>query len=322
MDLRSLRYFVYIAEARSFSRASTLLRIAQPALSRQIRKLETELNAELFLRTGRHLELTEAGSMLLQRAHFLLQQAQQAADDIRSQAHQISGTVTIGLSPASYEMIAPLAIAACATRHPHIRINLVEGFSAFIYDKLLQHELDLCLLHNPPAQQGIEFMPLVTEQMYLIGPGKNVGLLPVKAGMKLESLPLVLPNATHGMRLVIDQALGSRSDKLNIAVQVDGFITTKAVVAAGLGYTILPLSAVSHEVASGRLSATRLRRPEIPWTLTLAWNSGRRTIRRVEAVRTVIFEEIRRLGQSRHWPGSAATIHVQKAPAQESTGQR
>jgi LysR family nitrogen assimilation transcriptional regulator len=314
MDLRALRYFIYIAEARSFSRASTLLRIAQPALSRQVRKLEQELGVELFLRTGRHLELTEAGSILLQRSHALMQQAQQAADDVRSQAREVSGVVTLGLSPAAYEMIGPLIVQGCMRRHPKIRINFVEGFSAFIFDKLVQHELALCLLHNPPPQQGIEVQPLVAEPMFLVGPGAGASIPPVKAGMKLDKLPLILPNKTHGMRLLIDQALGSRSDDLNVTVQVDGFVTTKALVAAGLGYTILPYSAVSRDVESGRLSATRLRSPEIIWTLTLAWSADRRAIRRVDAVRSIIFEEIQNFSGARKWPGSGALIQVGSKP--------
>ena len=74
MDFRALRYFVHVAEARSFSKAAVQLRVAQPALSRAIRKLEDELGVELVLRTGRQLELTEAGLLLLQRAHSLTRQ--------------------------------------------------------------------------------------------------------------------------------------------------------------------------------------------------------------------------------------------------------
>ena len=68
MELRTLRYFVHVAEARSFSKASVFLRVAQPALSRHIRKLEDEIGMPLFVRAGHHLELTEAGSLLLNRA--------------------------------------------------------------------------------------------------------------------------------------------------------------------------------------------------------------------------------------------------------------
>src|SRR5580704_1299067 len=89
MDLRALRYFVHVAEARSFSKAAVQLRIAQPALSRQIRKLEDEVGLALILRTRRQLELTDAGLLLLQRAHSLLRQAAQTADDVRAHGSRV-----------------------------------------------------------------------------------------------------------------------------------------------------------------------------------------------------------------------------------------
>src|SRR6267154_1681195 len=104
MDLRTLRYFVYVAEARSFSKASLQLRVAQPALSRQIRKLEDELGVELVLRTGRQLELTDAGLLLLQRAHSLMRQVAQTEDDVRAHGSRIRGTMTLGGSPATCEV--------------------------------------------------------------------------------------------------------------------------------------------------------------------------------------------------------------------------
>ena len=314
MDLRALRYFIYIAEARSFSRAATLLRIAQPALSRQVRKLEIELGVELFLRTGRHLELTEAGAILLQRANSLMQQAQQAADDVRSQARDISGVVALGISPAASELIGPLIMGASSRKNPKIQLNFVEGFSGFIFEKLVQHELALCILHNPPPQLGIETQPLVAEPMFLVGPAAGRGIPPVKSSMKLDGIPLILPNKTPGMRILIDQALGPGGDKLNIAAQVDGFVTTKALVAAGIGYTILPFSAFGRDIENGSLSATRLRHPEIQWTLTLAWNADRRAVRRVEAVKSIIYDEIRNFSGGRKWPGSGATILVGTTP--------
>jgi len=310
VDLRALRYFVYIAEARSFSRAATVLRIAQPALSRQVRKLEIELDVELFRRTGRHLELTDAGDTLLQRAHSLMRQAQQAADDVRSQAREISGVVTIGVSPAATELIGPLIMSATMRRYPGIRLHFIEGFSRFIFEKLAQQELSLCILHNPPPQQGIEVQPLVAEPMFLVGPGPGRAIPPVKTTMRLEKIPLILPNKTHSMRLLIDQALGLEGDNLNIAAQVDGFVTTKALVAAGLGYTILPYSAVGLDVKNGGLSAIRLRNPEILWTLSLAWSAERRAVRRLEAVKSVIIEEIGSLSKAGKWPGERASAHV------------
>ncbi len=294
MDLRALRYFVYVAEARSFSKAAVQLHVAQPALSRQIRKLEDELGIELVLRTRRQLELTDAGLLLLQRAHSLIRQVAQTADDVRAQGSRIRGTITLGVSPAISEVLGPLIVRQCAMQYPDLRLNFVEGFSSFIFKRLIDQELTLCLMHNPPRHQGIEIEPLLTEPMYLVGPSAAAGK-PAKAGMTLDRVPLILPNRTHSLRMLIERAVAEQGGRLDVAVQVDGYTTTKALIAAGLGYTILPYSAVHQEVEAGQLSAVRLRKPALSWTLSVAYRKDQRTARAVMALRDVIAGEVGKL---------------------------
>ena len=259
MDLRALRYFVYVAEARSFSKAAVQLGVAQPALSRQIQKLEDELGLGLILRAGRQLELTEAGLLLLERAHSLIRQVAQTADDVRAHGARIRGTLTVGVSPTVSEAVGPGIVRECAARHPDVRLNFVEGVSAFIFKRLIDQELTLCLMHNPPRHQGIEIEPLFEEPMVLVGPGREAaGHPPVKDGMALDLLPLILPHRTHGLRMALERAMAEQGGKFDVAVQVDGYTTTKAFVAAGLGYTVLPLSSVR---AGGRAQAALRRAP-------------------------------------------------------------
>ncbi len=293
MDLRALRYFVYVAEARSFSKAAVQLGIAQPALSRQIRKIEDELGIELILRAGRQLELTEAGFLLLQRAHSLIRQVAQTAEDVRAHSARIRGTITIGVSPTVSESVGPGIAGECAARHPDVRLNFVEGVSAFIFKRLIDQELTLCLMHNPPRHQGIEIEPLLTEPMYLVGPGAvSAGQPPVKPGTRLDNLPLILPNRTHSLRMLVDRAVAEQGGRFRIAFQVDGYTTTKAFVAAGLGYTILPYSSVRDAVEAQQLSAVRLHKPKLTWTLSIAYRKDQRTGRAVMALRDIIAAKV------------------------------
>jgi LysR family nitrogen assimilation transcriptional regulator len=294
MNLRALRYFVYVAEARSFSKAAVQLGIAQPALSRQIRKLEDELGLELIVRAGRQLELTEAGLLLLQRAHSLIRQVAQTADDVRAHGSRIRGALTIGVSPTVSEVVGPGIVRECAARYPEVRLNFVEGFSAFIFKRLVDQELTLCLMHNPPRHQGIEIDPLFAEPMYLVGPGSvSAGRPPVKDGMPLDRLPLILPNRTHSLRMLLERAVAEQGSRFDVAVQVDGYTTTKAFVAAGLGYTVLPLSSVRQEVERKQLSAVRLRKPKLSWTLSLAYRKDQRTAHAVMALRDIIASQVK-----------------------------
>jgi len=297
MDIRALRYFTYVAEARSFSKAAVHLRIAQPALSRQIRKLEEELGIELILRGRRQLELTDAGLLLLQRAHALIRELAQTADDVRAQGSRIRGTVTLGVSPTVCETLGPPIARLCAARHPELKLNFVEGFSAFIFQRLIDQELTLCLMHNPPRHRGIAIEPLLTEPMYLVGPGRAATpqVPPADAGMTLDRVPLILPNHTHSLRVLIERATAESGASFQVAVEVDGYTTTKALIAAGLGYTILPYSSVHREVEGGALSAVRLRKPELAWTLCLAYWKDRRSAPAVSALRDIIASETERL---------------------------
>jgi LysR family nitrogen assimilation transcriptional regulator len=271
MELRTLRYFVQVAEAESFSRAGEHLRVAQPALSRQIRKLEDELGPRLFVRTGRRIELTEAGQLLLVRARALLRQAANLADEVRTASSDLSGTVSVGISPAVSEMLAPIVFEGCRQDHPNLRVQFVEGFSRLIMEQLLNQELTLCLLHNPPAHAALSIHPIVRETMYLIGPASRASdLPPVEDGMYTGTLPLILPNESHALRILIERGMAETGEKLNVAVQTDGLVTTRALVIAGCGYTILPYSSVHDLMATGRVSAARLSHLNIPWTLSLA----------------------------------------------------
>lgn len=321
MDLRTLRYFVHVAEARSFSKAALQLRIAQPALSRQIRKLEDEVGIALILRTRRQLELTDAGLLMLQRAHSLLRQAAQTADDVRAYGSRIHGTVTLGVSPTVCEVLVPRIVRDCAARHPELRLNFVEGVSGFIFGRLINHELTLCLMHNPPRHRGIEIEPLLSEPMYFIGPGsRSEALPPVKPRTMLDDVQLILPNRTHGLRMLVERAAAEHGTHLNVAIQVDGYVTTKALVAAGLGYTVLPYSAARAEVDNGQLSAVRLRKPALsPWTLSAAYRKDHGPALGVTALRNIIAGAVDALAADGFW-GELGESHRQNKRPEAKAG--
>jgi LysR family nitrogen assimilation transcriptional regulator len=92
--------------------------------------------------------------------------------------------------------------------------------------------------------------------------------------------------------MLIDRAVAEHGGRFEVTVQVDGYTTTKALVAAGLGYTILPYSSVRREVESGQLSAVRLRAPVLSWTLSIAYRKDQRTARAVMAMRDIIAAEV------------------------------
>lgn len=132
--------------------------------------------------------------------------------------------------------------------------------------------------------------------MYLVGPAAASGrLAPASAAMTLDRVPLILPNRTHSLRMLIERAVAEQGGRLGEVIQVDGYTATKAFVGGGLGYTVLPYSSVRREVESGQFSAVRLRRPALTWTLSVAYRKDQRTARAVAAVRDIIAGEVGKL---------------------------
>lgn len=308
MDLRELRYFISVAEMKSFSKASLHLHVAQPALSRQIRKLEDELGVQLFIRAGGGLRITDAGALLLQRAQSLLRQVAITADDVRAQANSVSGTITLGTPPAAGEILVPSVIRECRRRYPGIQLNIVEGFSGFLYERLLNRELTLCVLHNPVPHPDVEIEPLLVEHMHLVGPGVLAweGAVPPctpELGTRLDQLPLILPSRPHSLRVLIENSLSEHGMRLNLAHQVEGLYMIKALVSEGVGYTVLTYGSVCREVEAGTLSETLLRDPEISWNFCIV-HGHEPVARPVKALIEIIRDEACKLVDEGKWRGT------------------
>ena len=129
MEIKQLRYFVQVAELGGFTRAAIVLRVAQPALSRQVRALEVELRQPLFDRNGRGVTLTEAGKRLLAHGRGILQQVERARQDLDDQRGAVSGLLSVGLPPSvSRTLTAPL-VEAFRERFAGATLTVVEGLS-------------------------------------------------------------------------------------------------------------------------------------------------------------------------------------------------
>src|SRR5579871_2832719 len=134
MDFRQLRTFSCVAELGSLSKASDTLRVAQPALSRQIKLLEHELRAELFTRNGRGMVLTEAGRLLLARTSGIVRQIDQIRDDIQSHAGAPSGRVVLGLVPTVSCVLSARLARLTVESYPDISLCIVESYSGHLVD--------------------------------------------------------------------------------------------------------------------------------------------------------------------------------------------
>ncbi len=267
MDLRQLESFVAIADSGSLSRAAVALNLAQPSLSRQLAQLESELGQRLLVRTGRGVQPTAAGEVLLGHARSMLDTAQRARDELRDLTDNPTGRITVGLPPRVALGLSMPLVQGFRARFPRAVITVIEGLSLGLRESLIAGRLDLALLFDPQPSPLLRVEPLMRERLILVAPPGS--RLPARAGLaSLAAYPMVLPNAPNAIRGLVDAMLRPRGIALQVIAEVGAVQTVMALVAQGVGCTIVPESALP--VAGGRLAWAPIGPPAIWNALVLA----------------------------------------------------
>jgi LysR family nitrogen assimilation transcriptional regulator len=294
MDLRQLRTFSCVAELGSLSKASDKLRVAQPALSRQIKLLEHELRAELFTRNGRGMLLTEAGRLLLARTAGIVRQIDQIRDDIQSSEGQPSGRVVLGLVPTVSCVLSARLARRTVENFAGISLCIVESYSGHLTEWLRRGEMDLAVIYGPSIDLHLTVQSLGRDDIVAVGP-RGSGLAQKKQIdiAWLLRQRLVLPSHSHGLRALIEHAAAKRKLKLDVQLEADSFRVLTSLVEEGLGYTLLPPSSVRHEVADGRLETARISSPAPTRELTLASPLDHPGSKAITLISTLLRSEIR-----------------------------
>jgi LysR family transcriptional regulator, nitrogen assimilation regulatory protein len=270
-DIRELRTFVQAARAGSISRAAEQLNIAQPALSRQMHRLEQELGVPLLVRHGREVTLTQAGALLLERAEVLIRQFEQIPHDVRTSEDNFTGHVVLGVPPAAGLLVAPAVYKLFRARWPNAALQIREGISSLLEEWLLDRRLDIAVLHNPPPLDDIEITPVLQERMVLAcPPSTEPGADRPICFSDIGTVKLILPSAPHSNRRLVERAAAQHGTRLHLILDVDSVPLTKAMVQGGVGSTILTYASVAREQAAGTLTVRPIHRPPLMSIIALA----------------------------------------------------
>jgi len=254
MDLRQIEYFVRVAELGSFTRASVVLGIAQPALSRQIRLLEVELEQSLLIRTGRGVRTTEAGQAMLEQGRGVLHQVSRLRDELGRIRGGITGGVNVGLPPSLSRLVSVPLVRAAARTLPEVRLSISEGLTTSIQQALVSGQIDLALLYHleRSAHPDLDGEFLREEPLYLFTryrAGTRATSVPLAA---LAQYPLVIPRRPNAFRVLVEDALIHGGHCMHIAMEADGIDAILGLVAEGVGAAVLGASAVATAARSGR----------------------------------------------------------------------
>lgn len=292
MDLKDLRYFRTIAECGTLSKAAAQLRIAQPALSRKLQKLEHDLGVQLFRRTLKGVSVTDAGCVLLGRVAEFEQTFSEMRRDMARYAEEVSGVLRVAIqSPLSLVMVPDLVReyqAAC----PGVTLQLTEGFSGDLIDALLDERIDLAVADTPShLHANLNYAQLWIETLQLVGPaggliGTRFGAGPVPL-QDIAALPVIMPGQRHGIRRLVDAAFERQQLRFAPVMEANGALMILQLVKSGFGYTLMPSNGVFPWVESGELESASVR-PDIRRTMSVITQTSLLDDPRVVPLREIV----------------------------------
>jgi len=277
MNLQQLETFLHVAEHGSFSKAALVLDVAQPALSRQVRALETELRETLLVRTGRGVTLTPAGSRLLEYCQDILHLVSLAKEDLSAHRYEPVGQITVALPPTLARLYTLPLIQAFQEELPRARLAITEGFSVHVAEWLQSGRADIAIVYNPEPLPALEILPLREERLCLLSPpgtAAQVGL----DWNALSALPLVMPQRGHIFRKLMEGAAAMAGVPLDVRWEVSSVPAILDLVGAGLGHATLGEAALAVPGgASQRLVVTPLDHLGLQATLCLVTPAHKRS---------------------------------------------
>ena len=278
MDLKQLQSFVAVAEQASFTRAAQVLGLAQPALSRHIRSLEVELRQTLLMRNGRGAVTTDAGKLLLEHARGILHQVARAHEDLDQLRGGMSGRVALGLPPSVARVLTVPLTRAFRAELPHAQLSTREGLSADLAESLLNGRLDIAVLYNAQATDGLQRQALIDEELVLVQ-ARPPGLAeepppPPMAWREVADLALVTPSRPNAIRMHLEAEMARHDCQPKVVLEIDGVSAILDLVADGVGNALLSRQAVARSTKPSAYQLRQIGSP--PFTIALSLVSSNR----------------------------------------------
>lgn len=258
MNLNQLAIFHAVAQSGNLTRASEVLCISQPAVSKQLRTLEKSLGTALFHRLSKGVQLTESGSLLLEystRIFALETEAEQALSELRELQR---GKLVIGASTTIGIYLLPQVMGAFQKLHPRIELQLEIGNTSQIQRELLANNLDLALTEG--VLEGTQWQSdafLSDEIIAVVAPDHALAKRSTPTLSQLQNQPILLREIGSGTRKVVEAAFREKAIPLESAMSLGNTEAIKRAVMSGMGIAFVSRLAVAHELETGELIELR-----------------------------------------------------------------
>lgn len=272
MEIRQLKAFLAIAEAKTFTAGARQVNVTQAAISMQIRQLEDEVGIPLFTRTPRRVILTEAGERLIDRARRILREHDAALAEIAEIAGAENGRLRIGSASATFATAQlPVILEKLKNRFPSAEISVSSGTSQVLVDKIMHGDIDIAFISLPVEAANVQTDLLFSDEIVAIGhPTHPLAGQKVISAAALAGEHLILGEKGGNTRRMIDDFFDMANVKPNVTMELSRQEAINQMVESKMGVGIAGAKAVSKEITDGKLIAWFIEGAEIKWDLGLA----------------------------------------------------
>ncbi|MCP5367079.1 MAG: hydrogen peroxide-inducible genes activator [Hyphomicrobiales bacterium] len=304
MKITQLRYALAVARERSFSRAAEACNVSQPSLSVAVRQLEEELNTPLFERFKNRIQITEAGSQVLEQVQKALEEVEQIRHVADSKADSLEGTLRFGAIYSVGPYLFPTLVPTLRRLAPNMTLLLEENYTAVLSERLKRGEVDAIIVALPYAEPGIEVLPIHDEPFIAAVPnGHPWQDREDLDGDELAGEKLLLLGKGHCFRDQVLEICGAchhlddTSEGMHNSIEGNSLETIRHMVAVGTGVAVLPITSVNSflcmslncpERSNHLVKYVRFRDPVPFRRIALAWRSSFPNMRAIETLATAM----------------------------------
>ncbi|CTQ58253.1 MAG: LysR substrate-binding domain-containing protein [Roseibium album] len=301
MDSRQLRYFAAIFEEGALARAADRERVAVSALSRHLSNLEAELGTPLFERLPRGVRPTASGARLYEHARAILRSMQAASADIRDNANEVAGEISVGFAHSAVKAIGVPLVQRVSQAYPKLRLHLSEIFSGSTAQQLASSEVDLTLTYNQSPDSRFRFQPILEEELVLVGRPDVMGGTDAISFEALLELPLIILRQGLNTRAVMDDPSLLRRIEENAQFQINSIAAIGGSLLSGIGCLIGTEFILKEHIDAGTLVTRPIVRPKLSRALYIGELSDRPATFALEAVRQLCIELTVEAVEARQW---------------------
>jgi DNA-binding transcriptional LysR family regulator len=274
MDEHKLKIFCAVAEAKSFSKASEIMRLTQPAVSLQIQALEESCGTKLFNRAGSLIKLTKAGDVLYNYAKDIISLYNAAEKEIGQFTEQ-EGIITIGASSTAGNYILPSVISDFKRKFPKINTHLIIGNTKTVVDYLYSDSIDLAIVAGDIKKQKLVVEKLIPDEMvFIMSPLHPLAKRSSVSVLEVTKEPFIIREEGSGTRQIIERFLSKHAIHLQNIKNLLIMGSTEAVkssVEEGLGVSIISKWAVRKELRYGKLKASTFKEEQFVRNFSLLY---------------------------------------------------